>query len=456
MRGNLRRSVRAQSTSSRAALPNSQGAARPAVYFGYWLVAAAFVTQFVAVGVTNYAAGPFLTPMTEELGWSYAEFTIPRSLGGAVMALTGFLIGAWVDRYGGRRFMIVGVLVSAVALWRLGTTGTLLEWIVLNGVLLTIGAALFGNLVVNVTLAKWFVERRGQAVAVAAMGVSFGGIGGTPAITWLVDVWGWRAAWEALAVATLVLGLPFALLMRRTPEDYGLRPDGRTAEEVAAGRAAAAQADYAGSLTRRQAMRSSAFYLLIVAFGLFVINIGVMLLQTVPYLTDAGYSRGVAAAMIVVASVPAMLAKPLWGHLIDRLATQATPGATSTRKRIGVQPLAAAGSALTGAALLVIVASIVGGSLAGLCVGFFLLGAGWGGMIPLQEVIWASFFGRRHLGAVRSAALPFSLIFGAGAPLAVSYYRDVVGNYDGAMLAVAVANLVAAGLIMVVRPPLRG
>ena len=439
---------------------------RPPIYFGYWLVAAGFVTQFVSVGVTNYAAGPFLAPMTQELGWSYAEFTIPRSLGGFVMALTGFFIGTWVDRFGARRFMVAGVLVGALALWLLGGTQTLTEWIVLNGVLLTVGAAMFGNLVVNVTLAKWFVELRGRAVALAAMGVSFGGIGGTPVITWLIDAWDWRFAWQVLGVATLALGLPFAFLMRRTPEDHGLHPDGRTADDVAAGRAARAVADYAGSLTRREAMASRAFYLLIVAFGLFVINIGVMLLQTVPYMADAGYSRGTAAMMIVVASVPAMLAKPIWGYLIDRLADvgQAVDGSppakqrvasASAGRRVGAQALAAAGSALTGAALLAIVASVMLDSLAGVCVGFFLLGVGWGGMIPLQEVIWASFFGRRHLGAVRSAALPFSLVFGAGAPLLVSLYRDVVGSYDGAMFAVAIANLAAAALILAIRSPRR-
>ena len=451
-------------------LPSTQairsGLARPRatpIYFGYWLIAGAFATQFVSVGITNYAAGPFLTPMTQELGWTYAEFTIPRSLGGFVMALTGFFIGTWVDRLGGRRFMIGGVLTSAIALWLLGATTTLLEWILLNGVLLTVGAAMFGNLVVNVTLAKWFVELRGRAVAIAAMGVSFGGIGGTPVFIWLIDAWGWRSAWEALGAATLVLGLPFALIMRRAPEDYGLHPDGHSADEVAAGRAALAEADYADSLTRRQALRSSAFHLLVLAFGLFIINISVMLLQTVPYITDAGYGRTTAAMMIVIASVPAMLAKPIWGHFIDRLATRApiaqrrhAASRASTRRRSNVQPLAALGAALAGAALLAIVASVVAGSLPGIYAGFFLLGVGWGGMIPLQEVIWASFFGRRHLGAVRSAALPFSLIFGAGAPLLVSLYRDAVGSYDGALLVVAIANLAAAALILAIRPPRRG
>ena len=137
------------------------------IYYGYWLVGAAFVTQLAAVGVTNYVAGPFMAPMLDELGWSRAEYTVPRSLGMFVMAGLGFLIGTWVDRYGGRRFMLAGVAVCSVSLWALGRVETLTGWILVNGVLLTAGAALLGNLVVNVTLAKWFVERRGFAVALA-------------------------------------------------------------------------------------------------------------------------------------------------------------------------------------------------------------------------------------------------------------------------------------------------
>ena len=87
--------------------------------------------------------------------------------------------------------------------------------------------------------------------------------------------------------------------------------------------------------------------------------------------------------------------------------------------------------------------------------GFLLLGFGWGGMIPLQELIWATFFGRRHLGSVRSAGLPFSLFLGAGAPLLVSMYVDRVGDYDGALLTVAGLNLAAAVLLLFIKKPAR-
>ena len=288
-------------------------------YYGHWLVIAGFVTQFVSVGSQNYAIGAFMIPMTQELGWTRAEFILPRSVGQLVMALTGFYIGSHVDRYGGRPFMLVGLSVLAAALFGLSFVHAWWQWLLLNGIALTVGAALIGSLVVNVTLAKWFVEKRGQAIAWSSMGISFAGIGVTPAITRIIDTWGWRSGWQAMAAATLLLTLPAALMMRRAPEDLGLSPDGKTRAQLAAGGGARAQADFDSSMTRAQALRTRAFYLLVVAFGLFQVLIPVVLFQTIPFMTDAGYSRATAALMITVASVPALLTKPVWGWLIDRM-----------------------------------------------------------------------------------------------------------------------------------------
>ena len=102
------------------------------------------------------------------------------------------------------------------------------QWVLLNGVAVTTGAALIGNLVVNVTLAKWFVVQRGRMVGWASMGVSSAGVVLTPAATMLVDAVGWRTAWQAIAIASVVVMFPLTFLMRRAPEDHGLHPDGRT------------------------------------------------------------------------------------------------------------------------------------------------------------------------------------------------------------------------------------
>ncbi|MEM7016938.1 MAG: MFS transporter [Pseudomonadota bacterium] len=411
------------------------------IYYGYWLIAASFIAQFIATGMQNYVIGPFMTPMTEALEWTRTEYTIPRTIGQFMMGVVGLVIGGYVDRYGGRPFMLAGAAILAIALYLCGMVTSLWQWIVINGLILTVGAAMIGNLVVNVTLAKWFVELRGRAIAWAAMGVSFAGITLTPATTWMIDEYGWRTAWQLLAVIELAFVVPVALMMRRAPEDYGLHPDGKSNEQVAAGHAERAAQDFANSITRAEALRTLAFYALILAFALFTANISVMLLQTIPMVTDAGFSRSMGAMMILVASVPAMLLKPVWGYFIDK---------AKHPKR-----LSAAGAAFTGVSLLVIIFSIQIRSEVGVYLGYFLLGCGWGGMIPLNEVIWASYFGRRYLGAVRGAALPFTLVLSAAAPLLVSYYYDVVGNYDGAIYTIAVFSLVSAVMMLMIKPPIR-
>ena len=169
------------------------------------------------------------------------------------------------------------------------------------------------------------------------------------------------------------------------------------------------------------------------AFGLFQISITVMLLQTIPFMTDAGYPRLVAASMISLTSIPAFLSKPVWGVFIDRYSARI---------------LAAIGAAITGVAVIIIVFSVRAqlGMLA--YAGFLLMGLGWGGLIPLQEVIWASFFGRRYLGAVRSTALPFTFAMSAAGPVLAALHYDKFGNYDNAFLLMALCNLASAGMLL--------
>jgi len=329
------------------------------IYYGYWLIGASFIAQFVAVGSQNYVVGTFFKPMTEDLGWTRSGYTIARTLGQLVMAVTGFLIGAQVDKHGARRFMMAGVAVLSSALLLLGSVQTLWQWILLNGLILTAGSAMIGNLVVNTTLAKWFVEKRGLAISLGAMGISFAGVALVPLATFLIDTFGWRVTWRLLAAGTAALILPLAFVMRRAPEDHGLYPDGRTADEVAAGAGAAAIADLGNSMTRREALRTLSFYMLVVAFGLFGVTIGVMLLQTIPFMTDEGYGRGLAALMITLTSIPALVSKPIWGFFIDR---------TDARR------LAAGSSALTGLAMLIITLSVPVHHDLIVYGGFFLLG----------------------------------------------------------------------------------
>ncbi len=388
----------------------------------------------------SYVLGSFMTPMVDELGWTRADFTLTRSIGQLVMAFVGVLVGSRVDRFGGRPIMLIGATILVSALFAHSYINTLWEWLFLNGVVMTVGCAMIGNLVVNVTLSKWFVINRGKAVAWAAMGVSFGGIVLTPLATWLIDTQGWREAWLWLGLFAGVFLYPVAVTIRRAPEDHGLNPDGLSAEEMSSGAGDLAQEEDLNAYTRGQALRTATFYGLVIAFGFFTINIIVLILQTIPYLTDNGFTRNEGVVAMIAASIPAMLSKPVWGYLVDKMR---------------VKPLASVSASVTGLALFLIVGAVSTRQLPLIYVAYMMVGLGWGGMIPMQEVIWARFFGRKHLGAIRGAGMPFSLLLGAVAPWAVSYYHDVVGEYDGALLIVAGLNVMSGLLIFLVPPPRR-
>ena len=113
-------------------------ARRSPVFYGYWIIVAAFVTQFVAVGLQNYIIGPFTVPMTDTFGWTRAEFTSARSIGQMVAAFTGFFIGAGVDKYGGRPFILVGAVILSIAVFSLGSVQSLTHWVLINGIILTL------------------------------------------------------------------------------------------------------------------------------------------------------------------------------------------------------------------------------------------------------------------------------------------------------------------------------
>lgn len=416
------------------------------VYFGYWILTGALLSQFITAGMQSYVVGGFFTPMIDDLGWSRSEITLSRTIGQFVFAFAGLYVGGMVDRHGGRWLMRGGATVLGISLFASSYISELWQWWLLNGIMLSVGSAMCGSLIVNVTLSKWFVRKRGRVVGIAAMGISFAGVALTPFATWLVDTVGWREAWQVLGVMAFVLIFPVSFLMRRAPEDHGLRPDGATfdaaperSEADDSGRISVVDEDFTSSLTRVEAMRTRSFYLIVFAFGFGTLSIGVILIHTIPFLTDAGYGRTFASSMIAVTSLPSTISKPMWGYLIDRYDAQRLSMIGFVFSALGL--------------FMVVLGSHTNAAITILA--YTILGIGWGGMIPLQEVVWASYFGRRYLGSVRSAGLPFALILGASAPVLTSLYFDAVGNYDGALLTVAGCSLLALFLITLAKTPSR-
>lgn len=275
-------------------------------------------------------------------------------------------------------------------------------------------------------------------MGMSALGISLAGVVLPPIMTRVVDQFGWQVGWVVLGVLAWLLIYPASLLVRTTPEEMGLHPDNKSDDEMNSERGDRIRADFANSLTRRQAVRTPAFYTIVLAFGLAGVGLGTMLQQTLPFVTSAGFERETAAWMVTALALPAAVTKPLWGMYMDRVSERVA---------------AVTGFLICACSMLVILSGAHASSVVLLGFGFFSLGVGIGGQVPIQETIWGTYFGRRYIGAVRSVAMPFSIGLGAGGPLAVAYYFDRVGNYDGAFVGLAVMWTLAAGLLLLLKPP---
>ena len=417
---------------------------RPRIFWGWWIFTAAIITQFVTIGFAAQVTGVFLKPMTEELGWARSEFVLAASLGFGVGGISGFFIGPLIDRYGARPIMIAGGTLGGLALIAVSQIDSLWQFILVRGALSQLGLFMVGPFVVNVTLSKWFVVNRGRVIALASIGPALGGIFPPLVLTPIVDSYGWEAGWVVMGIATLVLVYPCAVVMRRQPEDYGILPDGKTGEEVPTEeerrQLEMMRRDFMNSYTRGEAIRTSSMWLLVVGFALAVAVVGSLFAHVIPFMTDAGYTRPQAAFVFAFQGAVALVSKFFWAWIMQK---QSPRGLT-------VLSMAMMGASV---AMLPAAADY---SLVALLLAFSVFGFGVGGMFPLFEFVWAWYFGRRHIGAVRSTGLPVSVVIAVMGPIVTGLYFDAVGNYTGAFYSLAL--LLTAGSVLLLvsrRPPLK-
>ena len=415
-------------------------AAQPRIFYGWYMVGGGVIGSFVAVGAGFASMSVFLSPVTEDMGWTVAAFTIATAGANAVNGMSGVIVGPLVDRHGPRPLMLFGAVALAAAMFLTSQITELWQFIVLQAFGVGLGMSLVGPLVVNIALSKWFVLGRGWAIALGSMGISFAGIFVPFAMTRIVDGLGWREGYQILAVAVLLLAVPTALIMRRQPEDYGYLPDGR--REGGAGTSAAdteaLNLDRLNSYTRSEALRTRAFYLLTLAFAFFGAAAFTLLIHGIPFVTEAGFTRTEAALAVGVAGVGNLAAKILWGWALGKWHPRVLWAMCYALLCIGsVLQLAAAGLGL----------------LPLMHVAFFLWGLGFGGGVPLGEFIWAKYYGRVHIGAVRSVGMPAGILFGAVGPVVASVLFDASGTYVSAWTLMIVLYLLGATAILSSREP---
>jgi MFS family permease len=433
-------------------------------YYGWRIVAVAFLTHCLNVGCVFYSFGVFFTPLIQEFGWTRAQISWGFSSVSIVGALWSPLVGRVVDRHGPRRSQIFGALVLGGAFMLLSMVHSLVQYYVVMALLVSLGSTALGPIPSNSAVAGWFLRRRGRALGLATAGISMGGVIFVPLAQTLIHALGWRQAFVALGALVIGVGVaPIAFVMRKPPAE--LPPEermpalavrsGRTASQradepalaVRSGRTASQRADEpAGSgsdldfeiehsVTARDAVRDPNFWLIASAFSLTVMGLSAVLLHQVPLLIDVGVSPGHAALALGATAGVGVVGKLGFGALLDRV--------DQRRVIVGCFLAQAAGLLLLPfahvPALLVLYVVVYGYSM--------------GGNATLQATVLGECFGRRHYGAIAGRMGPIIVFAQAVAVPLVGWLRDRTGSYLPAIAVIEIMTLAAALCISRLRPP---
>ncbi|HLZ71261.1 MAG TPA: MFS transporter [Dehalococcoidia bacterium] len=281
------------------------------VFYGWWIVLGFVVLNIYWAGTLIYGLTVFFTPVRHAFGWSAALLAFIFSLTNVLTGVVAPLVGAWFDRSGPRRMLILASFCGGLGLLALSRTsslgGFLAAW-----ALVSIGYGIWASGTGPAAAALWFERRRGLAIGLILGG---GSIGAFLVPVWkpVVDAAGWRTAFAIAGVVMLIVSLPACALLRHRPEDLGLLPLGR--EESAAGarrerparagrwRTASSGAVRTGGGALSAALRSRRFWwITIAACGVQAGNQAALLLM-LPRLKDAGLADSLAVTAVTAVNV---------------------------------------------------------------------------------------------------------------------------------------------------------
>ena len=384
----------------------------------------------------NQAYGNYTVVLKREFGWSSTMFSLGWSLIRLESGLLGPAHGWALDRFGVRRVMRFGVVVMAIGFGLLSTVRTPVEFIGYF-VLTAIGASLCGFLTVVTTTVRWFNRKRSTALALTQGGFALGGIV-APILVWVLETYGWRAAFAGSGVLSLVVIFPLTFFFIDRPDQVGEYPDGEapgTAIPVDRGKARLAAGT--AQFTPRQAMATRAFWLISLGHAAALLVVGAVLAHLSPYLVnEQGFTLRRASLVGSALLVCQLFGQFVGGYLGDRYS-----------KRV-ITSLAMFGHV---AGLLVLAGAHSPALIWGVFVPFH--GLAWGIRGPLMQSWRADYFGAASFGQIMGISSMIIMFGQIGGPLLAGVLEDTTGSFRIGFTIVAVtASLGTLCFALAARP----
>ncbi len=279
-------------------------------YYGWWMLAASVVAVALAAGLSFWSFGLYVDPLESQFGWSRAEVSGGFSVGFLASAIAAPLIGWWIDRYGPRRIILIGAVLTAASYLLLAATSELWQWFVYQSINAVFRQMMF-FIPFQALISRWFDRRRGLAVGLLGTGFSLGGFVVVPIMQAVIDAVRWEGSFIVAGIAIVAIFTPLSLLLLRDdPSEIGAEVDGdaRPADSPATPRPLT-------GVSVREALRTPLFWVISGALTAFFFGMISWMLHGIPYYESVGYSTERAALLFSIAAGGGVVARLTFGYL---------------------------------------------------------------------------------------------------------------------------------------------
>lgn len=385
---------------------------RPAIFYGWVIVATTFLIALVTVGGRS-AFGVFVVPMSEEFGWNRSTISLAAALGFLVNGLSQPFLGRLFDTLGGRKVILASLAMFGVTTILLALTFHIVFLIAVFGIIMSIAWSGASLTTTSALLSRWFHRQRATVLSLSTAGASAGGLVLIPLAMAVLQRTDWRMTWVVLGALVLVVALPLAcFFLRDNPTDLGLLPDGdrpsADGSQSNPGRAAPGplEAD-----SWRTALRSWPFWQLSGAYCVCGFTTAILTTHFIPYAMDRGFTASTAATAMGLMNGLNVVGVIVMGTLADRCG----------RKNLLALVYAGRGGAY---ALLLFAPDPWG--LWGFAA---IAGFSYWATAPLTTSLTADVYGLKTLGTLSGITFLIHQVGGAASIQFAGLMRDIAGSY---------------------------
>lgn len=405
---------------------------RPGIFYGWKNVLAAFTGMALSYAMfTVFVFGVFVKPLEAEFGWQRGQMSFALTMTNIAVVIASPALGFIVDRLGVRRVLIPSIVLMALAVASMiFLSRNIWHFYAMFLIIPILGAGTLPQSYSRVIIA-WFARRRGIALGISLAGFGVGAALIPAFAQYMIEHHGWRMAYLGFAAAILLIALPMAyFLIRETPAEMGLNPDG-DAPDQAVGEGATSPPSTLPhlGLSGRESAGTRSYWLILTSFLLVGVGITSILAHLVPMLIGRGVAPGVAALCMSSLGLGLIFGRIFSGYLMDRF----------------FAPYVAAVFLLGLVAGMVILA--LGATGFPVFVAAILVGLATGSEISEIAYMVSRYFGPRAF------ALNYGIMFAAfqvgsafGPPIMGAWF-DHAGNYIGALW--VLSGVALAGTILI-------